>query len=104
MKTPDAGQESNLQAQVIAASVVMLALSTVAVALRFYTRRVVLGVLSADDCVILAALVCSILARCPVASAHHGHARSSQSGSPWARSDVSYAPKSLARTITTHQA
>jgi hypothetical protein len=66
METPDTGQESNLQAQVIAASVVMLALSTVAVALRFYTRRVVLGVLSADDCVILVALVCSILARCPL--------------------------------------
>ena len=78
-----------MQGQVIAASVVMLVLSTAAVVLRFYTRRVVLGILGADDYAILAALVCGVSYHCLIASAHSGHARFSRSESPWARSDVS---------------
>lgn len=89
METPNANPESNLQHQVIAASVAMLVLSTAAVGLRFYTRRVVLGVVSADDCVILAALVGGASDRCLIAGAHYGRARSSRSESPSARSDVS---------------
>ncbi|KAK4129049.1 hypothetical protein N657DRAFT_51133 [Parathielavia appendiculata] len=60
MDTPNAAHEPSRQNSVIAASVVMLSLSTITVLLRFYTRKVLLNILGADDCVILAALILSL--------------------------------------------
>ena len=60
METPNAGDGSTLQANVIAASAMMLALSTIAVGLRVYTRQALLGIMGADDGTILAALVCGV--------------------------------------------
>jgi hypothetical protein len=65
MNTSNAGHEPGRQHSVIAASVVMLSLSTITVTLRFYTRKVLLSILGADDWLILAALVC--------AASGHGH-------------------------------
>ncbi|KAK4044385.1 hypothetical protein C8A01DRAFT_31439 [Parachaetomium inaequale] len=56
MATPDAADGSRRQDSVIAASAAMLSLSTVTVVLRFHTRHILLGILGADDWMILAAL------------------------------------------------
>lgn len=58
MASTDDGDISSHQGQsVIACTVVMLALATVTVALRLYTRRSILGSLGSDDWIVLAALV-----------------------------------------------
>lgn len=58
MDPPITSNESSLQTPLIVTTAVMLALSTTTVSLRFYTRRVFVGILGAEDWTILAALVC----------------------------------------------
>ncbi len=50
---------SNLQTPIITAWVVMTALATVTVCMRFYTRRMILHILGVEDWLILVAMVCS---------------------------------------------
>jgi hypothetical protein len=64
MSTSNGSHEPSRQHSVVAASVVMLCLSTITVSLRFYTRKVLLAILGVDDCLILAALVCAASSHC----------------------------------------
>ncbi len=49
----------NNQAPIIAAWVIMTVLAGVTVAMRFYTRRLILHILGPDDWMILVSMVCT---------------------------------------------
>jgi hypothetical protein len=87
MATPDAADGSKRQDSVIAASAAMLSLSTLTVVLRFHTRHVLLGILGADDWMILAALVRGA-PEMTVYLCSYRNIRFSRSELPWDRSDV----------------
>ena len=62
-EAPNPVDSTSRQDAVVALSVVMVLLSSSAVAVRFYTRRILLRFLAADDWTILVALVCRILSQ-----------------------------------------